>query len=170
MLQGDRVVLRPVRDDDVPRLTEILDEPEVARWWGPHDEARVRKDLLEDDEVDAFAIELDGEVVGMIHAWEEADPEYRHAGMDIFIRTGRLSQGLGTDAVRTLARHLIEDRGHHRLVIDPDAANARAIGCYEKVGFQPVGILRKYWHAPDGTWQDGLLLDLLAEDLMQGTQ
>ena len=28
-------------------------------------------------------------------------------------------RGLGTDAVRTMARHLIHDRGHHRLVIDP---------------------------------------------------
>jgi hypothetical protein len=28
-----------------------------------------------------------------------------------------------------------------------------------------VGVLRKYWRDPDGVWQDGLLLDLLSEEL-----
>jgi aminoglycoside 6'-N-acetyltransferase len=50
-------------------------------------------------------------------------------------------------------------------VIDPAADNAAAIRAYEKVGFRPVGVMRKYWRAPDGEWRDGLLLDLLAEEL-----
>jgi RimJ/RimL family protein N-acetyltransferase len=74
-------------------------------------------------------------------------------------------RGLGTDAIRTLARYLIEERGHHRLTIDPAADNAVAIRAYEKVGFRPVGVLRAYWRSPDGTWRDGLLMDLLASEL-----
>jgi hypothetical protein len=45
------------------------------------------------------------------------------------------------------------------------ADNAVAIRAYEKVGFRPVGVLREYWRAPDGTWHDGLLTDLLASEL-----
>jgi aminoglycoside 6'-N-acetyltransferase len=65
-----------------------------------------------------------------------------------------------------LARFLIEDRGHHRLTIDPAAANERAIRAYEKVGFRKVGLLRRYQYYPDGTWQDGLLMELLAEEFL----
>ena len=72
---------------------------------------------------------------------------------------------MGTDAVRTVVRHLVEDRGHHRIVIDPAADNVVAIRCYEKAGFRPVGVLRRYERGPDGTFHDGLLMDLLAEDL-----
>lgn len=39
-----------------------------------------------------------------------------------------------------LARHLFDERGHHRLVIDPAAANTRAIRAYERGGFsRPLG-------------------------------
>ena len=62
---------------------------------------------------------------------------------------------------------LFEDRGHHRIVIDPNAANAHAIHAYEKVGFRRVGTLRQYeWH-PDRGWTDGLLLDLLRDELTE---
>jgi aminoglycoside 6'-N-acetyltransferase len=104
-------------------------------------------------------------VVGAIGATEEPTPQYRNAGMDIFLTTERHNQGLGTDAVRTMARYLIEEREHHRLTIDPAADNASAIRCYEKVGFRPVGVMRRYEQGPDGTWHDGLLMELLVEDL-----
>lgn len=67
--------------------------------------------------------------------------------------------------MRTLARYLVEEVGHHRLTIDPAADNAAAIRCYSKVGFRPVGVLRKYERGVDGDWHDGLLMDLLAEEL-----
>jgi aminoglycoside 6'-N-acetyltransferase len=165
VLQGDRVVLRPAEASDVAPFTAMLAEPEVARWWGAYDEGRVREELFEDDEVEVYAIVLDGEVVGMIQSYEEDDPEYRHAGIDISLSTAVHDKGIGTDAVHTLARHLIDDLGHHRLIIDPTATNARAIRCYEKVGFREVGVMRRYWRDPDGVWQDGLLLDLLADEL-----
>ena len=101
----------------------------------------------------------------MIQFHEETTPDFRHAGIDIFLASECHGQGLGADAVRTLARHLFGERGHHRVTIDPAAANERAIRCYERVGFRRVGIMRRYWRDPGGEWQDGLLLDLLAEDL-----
>jgi aminoglycoside 6'-N-acetyltransferase len=64
--------------------------------------------------------------------------------------------------VLTLARYLIDERGHHRLTIDLAADNAAAIRTYEKIGFRAVGLMREYWRLPEGTWRDGLLIDLLA--------
>ena len=90
---------------------------------------------------------------------------YRHAGIDIYLSHRGQGQGLGTEAVSLLARFLCEQRGHHRLTIDPAAANHRAIRCYEKVGFRRVGVLREYERGPDGRFHDGLLMDLLRPEL-----
>jgi aminoglycoside 6'-N-acetyltransferase len=40
----------------------------------------------------------------------------------------------GTEAVRRVVRHLSDERGHHRITIDPAPANAAAIRAYEKLG------------------------------------
>ena len=169
-LQGQAVHLRPVTADDAPRLTEILTHPEVARWWGRFDRDRVQRELVDpDDGTVTFAIQADGQVIGLIQYWEEPDPDYRHAALDIFLHPDWHGRGLGADAIRTLARHLFQDRGHHRLTIDPAAANQRAIRAYRRVGFRPVGMLRRYERGPDGRWHDGLLMDLLPEDLMDPT-
>ena len=110
------------------------------------DRDRIVDEVIHDDDPDStqYVIEVDGEVAGVIQSWEEPDPEYRHTGMDISLRTKWHGKGVAVDALRTLARHLIEDRYHHRLTIDPAADNARAIACYAKIGFKPVGILRRY--------------------------
>jgi aminoglycoside 6'-N-acetyltransferase len=150
---------------DVARVAELHTAPEVARWWPPRD-AEYLSAKLERDDLSSWVVELDGEIVGYAQAYEETNAEFRHAGMDLFLASTAQGRGLGQDVVRTIARHLFDDRGHHRVVIDPAAANTRAVRCYEAVGFERVGILRSYWwdHVEE-RWVDGLLLDLLAGDL-----
>jgi len=65
-----------------------------------------------------------------------------------------------------VARRLIEEDGHHRITIDPAADNEHAISAYEKVGFRRVGTMRRYQRMSDGTWIDGLLMELLADELI----
>jgi aminoglycoside 6'-N-acetyltransferase len=173
-LVGDEVRLRPVLPEDVPVLTAILAEPEVARWWPGYDAARVEEELLAADaETVVWAIEArlapdePPDVVGAIQAWEEPNEEYRHAGIDLFLATAAQGRGLGRAAIRTVARWLIDERGHHRLTIDPAAANERAIRVYAALGFRPVGTLRRYERRPDGTWVDGLLMEMLADELVE---
>lgn len=164
MLKGDLVRLAPLSRDHLPDLRRIRETPEVrARWGDPANDG----DPLADDEVTCFAVLVDDTVVGMIQYGEEEDADYRHASIDIYLDPSSHGRGVGRDAVRTLARHLIEDRGHHRVVIDPAADNVPAIRCYAAVGFKPVGVMRRYERDPDGEgWHDGLLMDLLADELM----
>jgi aminoglycoside 6'-N-acetyltransferase len=110
-------------------------------------------------------IEVDGTVVGWVQYGEELEPDYRSASIDIYLDAEVRGRGIGVDAVRTVARHLVVDRGHHRITIDPAADNAAAIRCYSKVGFKPVGITRQSERGNDGTWHDSLLMDLLASEL-----
>ena len=165
-LHGSLVTLRPITADDVPELVRIRSTPEVyARWGGGDDLAATVTGNLSAVDYHTLVVVHDGRVIGAIQWGEEDDAEYRHANIDIFLDPAVHGRGLGTDAVRTLARHLITEHGHHRLVIDPAADNTAAIRSYGKVGFRPVGIMRRYERAPDGTWHDGLLMDLLAEEL-----
>jgi aminoglycoside 6'-N-acetyltransferase len=165
-IHGRRVTLRPVIATDAAGLAAILETPGVARWWPAYDRARVDAEfLVAEEDVVCYAI-LDGDrLVGMIQTTEENEPEFRHASIDLFLDPAVHGQGLGPDAIRAVARHLIEQRGHHRLTIDPAADNVQAIRAYENVGFRPVGRLRRYQRFPDGSWRDGLLMDLLAEEL-----
>jgi aminoglycoside 6'-N-acetyltransferase len=164
-LRGELVRLRSATASDQVRIVEIRSTPEVHEWWRGDDlEAEFVEDLVSDDS-ELLAIEDDtGLVVGAIQWHSEEEPDYRHAGIDIYLDPAAHGKGLCVDAVRTLARHLFSVHGHHRLTIDPAARNAAAIGCYQKVGFRPVGIMRQYERGTDGVWHDGVLMELLAED------
>jgi aminoglycoside 6'-N-acetyltransferase len=164
-LHGAMVSLRPAATEDIPALARIRATPQVSRWWrGEADMVSEVAADLADSEAITLAVELDGRVVGAIQWSAELEPDYRHAGIDIYLDPSVHGRGAGSDAIRTLARHLIVGEGFHRLIIDPAADNVAAIRCYSKVGFKPVGIMRKYERGSDGTWHDGLLMDLLAEE------
>jgi aminoglycoside 6'-N-acetyltransferase len=160
-IAGQTVVLRPTTAAHVPVFLEILDHPEIAMWWGGYDLERVRRDLLGPH---GYAIELAGEVIGLIIYREELDPDHRHAAMDLALHPDQHGQGLGCDAMRAMARFLFETRQHHRVVIDPAAHNERAIRSCGRAGFRPVGVMRRYERSADGQWHDGMLMELLVEE------
>jgi len=110
--------------------------------------AELRRKASAGENPTTFAIELADTLVGLIEYHEENEPDYRHAGIDIFLSESVHGRGLGTDGVATLARYLIHERGHHRLTIDPAVENTAAVRCYEKVGFRAVGVMREYSRAP----------------------
>ena len=151
--------LRALADGDEAELLRIHRTPEVARWWGAPDEGFP---WIDEPGSTRLTIEVEGAVAGLIQFSEELEPRYRHAAIDLFLDPALHRRGLGTEAVRRVVRHLIDDRGHHRITIDPAAANAAAIRAYEKAGFRPVGILRRYERDVDGAgWHDGLLMELV---------
>lgn len=160
-------MLRPATDDDVDALVRIRSTPEVRAWWRGDDLDADVRDALADPDLRVLAVvDGDGAVIGAIQWSEETDPEYRHASVDLYLDPAVHGRGVGADAVRTLCRHLFDVEGFHRIVIDPAADNAAAIRCYEKVGFRRVGVMREYERGADGTWHDGLLMDLLRADLV----
>jgi aminoglycoside 6'-N-acetyltransferase len=156
-LGGERLTLRQATEADLDALTAIVT---ASEWWGTGAD---RDDVLLDG--NAFVIDAGGETAGWLGVTEEREPEYRFAALDIVLAPAHQDRGLGPEALRTAIDWLIGERGHHRFTIDPAANNERAIRAYAKVGFKPVGILRDYERGRDGTWHDGLLMDLLAKEL-----
>lgn len=138
-LRGELVLLRPLTGEHAEALRAIRLRPEVADRWGPLEEDFP---LADEPTAERFTILTDDRLIGMVQVTEENEPDYRHAEVDIFLGPDDHSRGLGTDALETLARHLIEDRGHHRLILGAAIDNGRAIRCYEKAGFRRVGVTR----------------------------
>jgi aminoglycoside 6'-N-acetyltransferase len=168
VLQGSKVRLRPGGPADLDTLEAIFATEVVARWWPRYDRARIAAKVLHGDDPaeTVYVIEVDGAVVGLVQSYEELDPDYPSASIDIAVDPSCHGTGIALDALRTLARHLLDERGHHHLTIDPAAANARAIAAYAKVGFRPVGVLRQNERSAEGAFHDTLLMDLVAGELL----
>ena len=167
-LHGDGVTLRPLTEGDTDDLLRMLSEPEVSRWWEGYDRARVLDELVAEGEGESFGIVVDDgaeRLVGMIQYYEQDDPDYRHAGVDLFVDPAMHRGGVGRAAVLALVRHLADDLGHHRVIVDPSASNERSVAFFESLGFRRVGVLRQYERHADGRWGDNVLLELLVADL-----
>jgi aminoglycoside 6'-N-acetyltransferase len=155
------MILRPLEPGDVAELRRIRATPSVERWWD-----RPEEDFPLGDEPEAtrFTIEVDGAVAGLVQFGEEEEPKYRHAWIDLFVDPALQGKGLGTDAVKQVARLLIEEHGHHRITIDPATENVAAIRAYEKAGFKPVGVMHRSERDADGdSWHDSLLMELVTD-------
>ncbi|TMH57193.1 MAG: GNAT family N-acetyltransferase [Betaproteobacteria bacterium] len=158
------VSFRPMLEADLPLLHEWIQRPHVAEWWGGgligeslEDTRRKYLPRLEPDfPVKGYIALLAGEPLGFIQSyvavecgdgwWEdETDPGVR--GIDQFLADGsKLGQGLGSQLVTAFVRNLFHDPNVTKVQADPDPKNARAIRCYEKVGFRPLGNVT----TPDG--------------------
>jgi aminoglycoside 6'-N-acetyltransferase len=153
------IALRPLAVGDEAELLRIHRTPAVIRWWDVPDE----RFPWDEPGSTRLTIEVDGAVAGLVQYWEETEPRYRHAGIDLFVDPALHGRGVGTEAVRRVVCELIDERGHHRITIDPAADNAAAIRAYEKVGFRPVGVMRRAERdVGGGGWHDALLMELLA--------
>jgi RimJ/RimL family protein N-acetyltransferase len=172
VLEGDRVVLRPVQAWDRERLYELVETIEIralSMGTPPHPlsleevEARDKRWIDERHEESAwFAIDVDAELIGIcgLHSIDH----YQQLA-EIGIRIGKpfWGKGHGQDAVRTLVdygfRHLNLAKISLRVLADDE----RAVGAYRKVGFVEEGRLRDHaWY--DGARHDELVMSMLREE------
>lgn len=154
------LTLEPTRAEDGPALRAHHMTPEVSQWWDLPDELFP----LDEPEATRFTIRVDGEIAGLIQYAEELEPKYRSASIDLFLGPEYHGRGIGTEAIRRVVALLQEERGHHRITIDPAAHNHAAIRCYEKAGFTRVGVMRLAERDADGRgWHDALMMELVVE-------
>jgi aminoglycoside 6'-N-acetyltransferase len=153
------LLVRPVRADDVAVLHGLLASPDVGRWFHPRTLEQARDEWL-DPAALAWALEVDGHCVGLVQVDEEDDPDYRHAALQVFVAPDAWGRGIAFAALDTVCGWLVGPRGHHRLTLDPERANAAALRLAERLGFRRVGVLERYWwdHAFD-RWADAVLME-----------
>lgn len=136
-VRGRLTELRPAYADDVDRLVAWHADPEVSRHWD--DETFTREQMeerLARPDVEAWIVEESGEPVGYLQVHE--------AGIDMFLVPAARGRGLGSDAARAMARHLLAEGGRSRVTVDPYAWNDGAMRAWQRAGF--IEISR---HDPD---------------------
>lgn len=167
-LVGERMRLRPGGRADIEAVHRVRCDPTVVRWWNAADLAETTESVLNKEEnTYFFVIDTDVGIAGGIQFYEEPDAQFHHAAIDIFLGSEFQGRGLGREAMDLLVDYLVLGRGHHRITIDPAAANERAVRCYASVGFEIVGNLREYQLMDDGTRLDGTLMEWIAPDHMR---
>lgn len=130
-VRGRLTALRPAGAHDVDRLVAWHAEPEVARFWDDETFSRTQmKERLAREDVEAWIVEEAGEPVGYLHAHE--------TGLDMFLIPSARGRGLGPDAARAMAEHLLHEHGREQVTADPYAWNEGAVRAWERAGFVEI--------------------------------
>jgi len=162
------VSIRPGADADVDFLVELYADEDVRPFLaaaGSYDRDGVADKVAQDPETGGVMIvELDGERAGAM-AWELRN---RRSGIvhvsGLAVHPAFRGRRLADDAARLFQRHLIHERGFHRIELEIYGFNERAQRHAERSGFVREGVKRQAYRRGDG-WVDGVLYAVVAEDL-----
>lgn len=164
-LDGDRLTLRAVTDDDYEFLARHRNRPSVRRNIGQDDPmtaADIGEMIEGSDDSAAFLPCVDGGPVGYAWAFSIDEGDSR-ATIGYWIVPEERGNGYATETVDLLAEWAFVDRGLHRLearVFEGNDASARVL---EKVGFVREGTLRKPYRIR-GEFVDADIYGLLARE------
>jgi aminoglycoside 6'-N-acetyltransferase len=64
--------------------------------------------------------------------------QVHRAGLDMFLVPAARGRGLGPDAARAMAEHLVRERRRGRVTVDPYAWNGGAVRAWKRAGFVEV--------------------------------
>jgi RimJ/RimL family protein N-acetyltransferase len=157
------VAIRPAGPADVDFLTDLYTHEEVRPFLAaarPYGRAWVEESLER-----IVVAEVDGERAGAM-AWEVKSERNGivHVG-GLAVHPDFRGRRLADEAARLFQRHLLRERGFHRIELEVYGFNERAQRHAERAGFVREGVKRKAYRRGDG-WEDGVLYGLVAEDLV----
>jgi len=179
-LRTERLELRAVRDEDIDRILEYRNLPEVTRWLlrtevDPVAFRAAWRRAADDPADHSKAVVLDGVVIGTV-SLEVVDgmgqpgmPPRTEAQLGYIFDPAYGGRGYATEAVTAVAAYTFDRLGVRRITAGCYADNLASVRILEKVGMRReqhgVG---DSWHAELG-WVDGYTYALLAETWHLGT-
>lgn len=140
-VRGEQTTLRLVEEADVRLLLAWHSDPEVLRFWDG--ETFTREAMLARlarPDVTPYLVVAAGVAVGYLEVWGDGS----RGGLDMFLEPSARGRGLGPDAARAMAQHLLDERGWTRVTVDPYAWNEQALRGWRSAGFVEVSR-----HEPD---------------------
>ncbi len=174
LISNSHLSIRALRMEDKDILVKWMSNPTVLQYYQGRDEPLDMEKVTEifydpDTEDVQCIIEYEGVPIGYIQYYvldEESRQTYGYQdadeiiyGMDQFIgKPEYWNRGIGTLLIQTMTTFLIQQKQAHRIAMDPQTWNIRALHCYEKCGFQKVKLLPKHeWH--EGQYRDCWLIE-----------
>ncbi len=152
-LRGDRVSLRPFRDEELDRVLEVhrasSTEDDAHREEPDREQVRERM-VASGSWTDGpagliLAIESDGRLVGEMQARggraQLLPPGVYELGIELYDQDDR-GKGLGSAAITEMIRYLFEEEMAHRVQITTDVDNGAMRGAAERAGLRLEGVLR----------------------------
>ncbi|MDQ3226153.1 MAG: GNAT family N-acetyltransferase [Chloroflexota bacterium] len=171
MIPGALVNLRAVERHDVPRIHRWLTDPAVMHGWGwsspvrsLYDVARQVESWLEGESTTTFpaalvAESLAGDPVGLVILRSQR-LEARSVDLSLLVDAACWGQGFGADILQTVLDACFDGWGVHRIGIQVEAGNTRALALYRRYGFREEGRLR------EAAFRDGQHTDILLHALL----
>jgi ribosomal-protein-alanine N-acetyltransferase len=171
-----RLRLRPFRAADAPRVSALIDDPDIARntltiphpyppglaetWIAGHAQAwrEARRAV--------WAVCLhDGELIGA--AGLQLEPAHRRAELGYWIARTHWGRGFATEAVRALVGHAFDELALERVFAHHFPWNPASGRVLEKAGLRREGLLRGHVQK-DGEAVDNVLYGLARADRRAG--
>jgi RimJ/RimL family protein N-acetyltransferase len=169
VLRGEHVSLRPFRQGELDRVLE------VHRGWSSElgtrdlrdrvDRARVRERIDSSGSWTdgpaglVLAIEVDGRLVGEMQARggrsQLLPAGVYELGIELYEPEDR-GRGIGTAAVRQMARYLFAEEAARRVQLSTDVENVPMRRACERAGFRFEGVLRGYGEEAEGPRDFGM--------------
>ncbi|MFE2069538.1 GNAT family N-acetyltransferase [Streptomyces sp. NPDC059467] len=183
-ISTERLVLRPLDEDDVPALTEMMNDEQVGAWTSvpqPYTESDARTWITGIAPAEraegrgiVFAVTefLTQRLVGMVHL-QNTDWRVRASEIAYVIAPWARGEGYATEAALAIAQWLFHDQKFERLELRTAADNTASQQVAQKIGCISEGVLRNAWIArartENGGWADVrtdvIVWSLLPEDL-----
>jgi RimJ/RimL family protein N-acetyltransferase len=173
------LVLRPWRLEDVPRVTEICQDPEISRWTSvpsPYKEEHARTWIeqtireWDDRRHAAFAVTDagTGDVIGAIGLRFHEDYALQ-GSIGYWVAKEARGRGAATGALKLVSRWALVDLRLPRVQLITDPANLPSQKVAERAGFTREGLLRSYFEIRGGR-RDCVIFSLLERELEDDNQ
>ncbi|GLX52166.1 N-acetyltransferase [Streptomyces hygroscopicus subsp. hygroscopicus] len=183
-ISTERLVLRPLDEDDVPALAEMMNDEQVAAWTDvpqPFTEAGARRWITEHAPAERAAGRgldlavtefLTQRLVGVVQL-SKTNWHIRATELSYIVAPWARGEGYASEAALATARWLFDDRGFERIELRTAADNTASQQVAQKIGCISEGVLRNacivHVRTEDGGWADlrtdFIVWSLLPEDL-----
>ena len=168
-IRTDRLIIRPMTEEDVPALKEWMSDKSIYTYWGKGpSKAELNPELLfekEEKPTKSFhlgvALKDDDKVVGDL--WVYLIEKDRMASVAIRLSKGVHGCGYGTEALMAITRFCFKHTELRRLWTEVDVRNIASCRILEKCGYTKEGHIRQGKMV--NTWCDYYIYGVLSADM-----
>jgi RimJ/RimL family protein N-acetyltransferase len=115
----------------------------------------------------SIALKETNQLIGHLALWGITAKD-QCASLGIILSPKVWGQGYGKESLLLTLQYSFQELNLHRVQLEVQADNTRAVRCYKNAGFREEGIRRQLYFR-DGKWRDQILMGILADEFRANT-